>query len=184
MSRTFTQDEFDAAVAEAVKPLQEELKTFKAQASQSEVETRIAEMESSLKELQSKLDAAVLEAEKAKQDKEDILAKQEADRVAAEAATALAARRDERLAKVSAVATFPDEYLQSNADRFAAMSDEDFEAAIEDWKTIGAKKVETEEAVELPRQTAMVASREDDKSSSAVRELFDMKLRGVDPRRV
>lgn len=183
MSRTFTQDELDAAVAEAVKPIQEELNRSKAQASQSEVETRNAELDSKVKELQSQLDAAVLETQKAKQEKEDLLGQIEADRQAAEAASQLAARREERLAKVAEVASFPDEYMQANADRWASMSDEDFEAAINDWKTIGAKKVEAE-TVEPPRQTAMVASREDNKSSSALREIFDLKLRGIDPRRV
>lgn len=180
--KQFTQEELDAAVAEALKPIQEELKGLRANASKSEVEASIAEMDSKIKELQSQLDAAVLETQNAKQEKADLEAKIEAEKQAEENAKALAARKDERLAKVGEVASFPEEYLQANADRWAAMSDEDFDAAVNDWKTISVKKTEGEDSTP-PRQTAMVASREE-KSSSALRDIFDLKLRGVDPRRV
>lgn len=181
--KQFTQEELDAAVAEALKPIQDELKGLRANASKSEVEANIADLNSQIKELQSQLDAAVLETQKAKQEKADLEAEIAAAKEAEEHAKALAARRDERLAKVGEVASFPDEYMQANADRWAAMSDEDFEAAVSDWKTISVKKAEGEE-VDPPRQTAMVASREDKSTSSALRDIFDLKLRGVDPRRV
>lgn len=187
MSRTFTQEELDAAVAEAVKNLQTELETFKVQASQSEVETRIAEAkaeaDAQVKELQSQLDAAVLEAQKAKQDHSDLVTYLEAEKTAAETAAAQAARRDERLDKVKEVANFPDEYMTANAERWAAMGDEDFEAALADYKLSGTKK--DEGTTQIPSQTAMQAGREEaSKSTSALREVFELHRLGVDPRRV
>lgn len=184
MSKTFTQDELDAAVAEAVKGIQAELETIKAQATQSEVEARLAEAEDSVKELQSQLDAAVLETQAAKQEKEELLSWLESEKQAAEAAAELAARRDERLAKVAEVASFPEEYMQANADRWAGMPDDDFEAAINDWKTIGAKKESGDSTTPPPRQTAMVASRDDSGDVSVLKDVLNLRFTGVDPRRV
>ncbi len=186
MSKTFTQEEFDAAVVEALKPVQAELDALKTQTSQSETETRIAavktEAETEKVALQAQLDTAVLEAEKAKKDHADLLAKIEADKVEAEAAAAREARREERLAKVAEVASFPAEYVTANADRWVAMSDEDFESLTDSWKTITAKS-DDGQGDGLPAATAMVASRNGD-SPSAIREVLAMRFTGVDPRRV
>lgn len=155
---------------------------------ESEVQTKIdeakAELETKVTELQSQLDTTVLEAENAKQERDSLLAWLEEQKISAEEAAASAARRDERIAKVREVASFPDEHVEKNADRWAQLSDEDFEAALEDWRAVSAKKSEG-----LPTASALTASREGDnsnnnESSSVMRDVMRMRFVGVDPRKL
>lgn len=193
--KSYTEDELrgavQAAVNLAVSEMRTELDSLKSEAHAAEtaaaVDARIAEavapLEAKVVELQTQLDAAVLEAaaEKARADAF------EAEKVAAAEAATLEARKDERLAKVKEVANFPEEYLTANADRFVAMSDEDFEARIEDYRQIAAKATGTEG---LPAKTALTATLDGGsgggagggKPTSAVRDLFAMRRAGVDPR--
>ncbi len=192
--KTYTEDELrgavQAAVNAAVSDMRAELDSLKSEATAAEtaaqVDTRIADakapLEAKVIELQTQLDAAVLEAaaEKARADAGD------AEKAAAVEAATLEARKDERLAKVKEVANFPEEYLTANADRFVAMSDEDFEARIEDYRQIAAKATGTDG---LPGKTALIATLDSGagaggsgKPTSAVRDLFAMRRAGVDPR--
>lgn len=193
MSKTYSQDELDAAVAAAVKPLEDSLQEFKASMEQSEVEQRHAkekaELEASIAEIQAQLDSATLKAGEADKKYEELVAFLEAEQAKAEAAAEIARRREERLAVVKQVAsTFSDEYMEANADRWAAMADEDFAALTEDWKNIAAKAAVGEESEEsdesLTGQTAMTASRNDESGKSGLRDIFDLTLSGVDPRTV
>lgn len=184
--KSYTEDELRAAVEAGTADLRTELDGLRASAAEQETvaqtATRIAEekapLEAKITELQTALDAAVLEAaaEKARADAFD------AEKAAAAEAATLEARKDERLAKVKEVANFPDEYLTANADRFVAMSDEDFEARLEDYRQIAAKATGTEG---IPGTTALLATRETaagSKSTSAVSDLFAMRRQGIDPR--
>lgn len=183
--KSYTEDELRAAVEAAVGDLRTELDGLRASAAEQETaaqtQTRIDEatapLEAKVTELQAQLDAAVLEtaAEKARADAF------EAEKVAAAEAATLEARKDERLAKVKEVANFPADYLTANADRFVAMSDEDFEARLEEYRQIAAKATGTEG---VPASTALLATREggSPKSGSAVSDLFAMRRAGIDPR--
>lgn len=185
--KTFNEDELRAAVDAAVAEMRSELDTLRASREASEIESRVTKavteatepLTAQVTELQGKLDAAVLEAQNEKARADGL----EAEKVAAAEAATLAARKDERLAKVKEVANFPEEYLNANAERFAAMNDEDFEARLEEYRQIATKATGTEGA--LPKVTALKAATEGGspaKSTSVVREVFAMRRAGIDPR--
>lgn len=190
MPETFTQDELDAAVAAASAPLQQRLAELEAQVQETEVgravTDAVAAKETTIAELQQQLDAAVA----ARTTAESTLTETEqywADAIAAhEAAVELAARAQERAAKAKELGVFNDEYIAENAERFAAMTDEDFNARIEEWQLIASKRepVGFKAAVSnIPAQTALVASRPDATATgSALGRLAELKARRVDPR--
>ena len=185
--KTYTEDELRAAVEAAIGELRGELDTLRASQEASEIESRInaavatatEPLTAQVTELQSKLDAAVIEAQNEKARADGL----EAEKVAAAEAATLAARKDERLGKVKEVANFPQEYLDANAERFAAMSDEDFEARLDEYRQIAVKGTGTDG---LPNKTALHAATESGtgggQPQSAVRDLFAMRRAGIDPR--
>lgn len=191
MSKTYTEEEFNNAVAAAIEPLQSELNAVKASQTEQEIEARIAEAVSAVEtekaELQKSLDTALVEAEQSKAALADLTAYLEAEVEAAQEAAAYEARKEERLAQVKEVASFTDEHLEANADRWTKMSDEDFEAIISDWKEVAAaasKPVGEQEENRIPAVTAMVASRSDKGSDKfgGVRQMMRAGLVGNDPR--
>jgi hypothetical protein len=186
MSKEYSQDEFDAAVALAVKPLEDKIKELLTSQEQAQVEERIAkekaELEAKIAEIQSQLDSAVLEAAEAKKAHDEMIAFFESAKEEEARAAELAARKEERLTVVREVASFPEEYVEANAERWASLSDEDFEALTNDWKAIAAKREESSSDSSLPNATAMVASRQDGKPSSALKEIFELTLAGFDPK--
>lgn len=190
MPETFTQEELDAAVTAASVSLQQRLAELEAQVQETEVGRAVAEAlgakETEITELQSQLDAA----EAARTTAESKLTETEqywTDAIAAhEAAVELAARAEERTAKAKEIGVFSDEYVTKNAERFAAMTDEDFAARIEEWQLIASKRETagfTASTTSIPAKTALVASRADaPKTGSALSRLAEMKARHVDPR--
>jgi hypothetical protein len=181
----FTQEELDAAIAAATTPLQTRLAELEAAAQETEVGKAVADatepLNTRITELEGQLDATTIEkaaAEEAKTKVEEFWATAVAEH---EAATVAAARRDERLTKLKEVA--PEkahEYLESNADRFAAMADEDFDARIEEYRAIAAKEGGSDE---IPVQTALVAARESaaPANGSMLGEIPNLR-RALDPR--
>lgn len=168
------------------KDLQAKVEELEGVKSASEVEAKIAEakaeMETKVSEIQAQLDTAVLEGEKAKTELAEVVAWLEAEAKAQEQQAQLASRRDERLAKVAEVASFPKEYVESNADRWASLDDDQFAALLEDYKAVGAKKEEAGER-KLPAASALTASRETTKGSSALAEVIrGFRVQGIDPR--
>lgn len=189
MPETFTQDELDAAIAAASGPLQQRLAELEAQVKETEVGRAVAEVsaakETEISDLQTQLDAATV----ARTAAETALAETQqywADAIAAhEQAAEIAARKDERTAKAKELGVFTEDYVVSNADRFAAMSDEDFAARIEEWRLIAKREVPVGAAVsKIPAQTALAASRADAHTApgSALGRLAEWRARGVDPR--
>lgn len=190
VSVSYTEEELkakvDEAVASATKDLEAKVKELEEVRSASEVEAKLAEAkaeyETKLSEIQAQLDTAVLEAEKAKTEKEEIVAFLEAEGKKAEEAAALAARRDERLKQVAEVASFPEEYVEANADRWAGLDDEQFAALLEDYKAVGAKK-DDEGDNAPPAGSAMTASRENKGDTKVMSEVIrGFRTAGVDPR--
>lgn len=177
----------DKAVADAVGPLQTELARFREDAGTAEIETQIAEakapLETQVAELQTELDAKVLEATAAQTELDELKAFLDEAATTAAAAAETAGRVEARKTEVAAVATFPEEYVTANAERWAAMDDSAFETYLEDLKIVAAKS----NGDRVPTGTALTASREGAGSTNgtvsaglaAVRELRES---GIDPR--
>jgi len=143
---TFTQEELDAAVSAAVAPIQAELQTLKDSAAESEVDTRVAEAKAEaderVAELQGQLEAAVLEAQAAKTELAELTAFLESEKEATELAELYEAIKADRKAKIAEVASFPEDFLEANLDRWCAEDEESFAARLEEWK-VTSKKEET-----------------------------------------
>lgn len=188
MPEQFTQEDVDAAIAAATSPLQQRLAELEAQAQESEVGKAVAqavgEKESQIADLQGKLDSATAAATTA----ESRLAETEtfwADAIAAhEAAVVTAARKEQRIGQATELGVFSADYVAANADRFAAMSDEDFAARIEEWKLIASVAKPAGETTAVPATTAMVAARTEPNhaAGSKLNRLAELRSRQVDLR--
>lgn len=185
----FSQADIDAAVAAATGPLQQRLAELEAQAQESEVGKAVAqavgEKDTLITDLQTQLDTATA-ARTAAETKLAETEKYWVDAIAAhEEAVAVAARKETRIGQAAELGVFNDEYIAANADRFAAMSDEDFAARIEEWKLIAAS-AKPGEGKTPPATTAMVASRSDNAGSNTAAarlgRLAELRARNVDLR--
>ena len=187
--KTYTEDEFQAAVADAIAPIQVELDALNAAADADAVESKIAEIKAGVDdqvaELEKKLDTAVLEAQAATEERDAVVAWLEAEATSAVEAAEIAARRDERLSRVKEVASFPEDRLEANAERWASMDDETFEALLADYAAVSTAKTNEEgegkgsESDEALVTTAMKASRETETAENSLGADLAM-LRGVD----
>ena len=196
MSKTFEQEEVDAlvqsAVAKQTEELRRELDDLKNSEETKAVEARIAEAraegEAKVTDLQARLDESVITAEAATKDKDEILAWLESEKEAAAQQAALEERRGARVEQVAAVASFPEEYVKENADRWASLEDEAFASLLVDYKTVAEKAAagKQESGSTIPTQTAMQAARENDggNKGGAYREVFALRERGVDLRSI
>lgn len=198
---TYTEEDLKAAVDAAVRTavpeledLRAKVRDFEAADAASETEQQLEELrqahEAEKSEIQAKLDEAVLQATTEKERADGIVTWLEEEGAKAEAEATIAARKDERLAAVREAANFPDEYLESNAERWAAMSDEDFEARLGEYKVISGKSGGDGKGGDtLPTHTALHASRDERTTTTttrapAVKELFALRRSGVDVRKI
>lgn len=192
---TYTQEQMDAAIAaavakatsEATASLQSKLDALEAASKESEVgkavEAAVAEaitpLQSQVSDLQKQLDDATVARTAAETAKAEVEAFW-ADAVAkAEQEQTVAARKDERIAKIRDAKVFDDAYIEANADRFAAMSDEDFAARMEEWAAAVPKTTTF-----IPTATALTAARQDGAPANQGSALSELKkFRGAfDPR--
>lgn len=190
--KTFTDQEVQAlvtaAVAEATKDMSKELDDLKATQTVSDFEAKVtqaqADADAKVADLQSQLDASVIDAEAAKTALDELktFLTTESARIDAEAAAA--ARSDERVKAVSEAATFPEEYLTANTERWAAMDDAAFESLLADYKSMGEKTAANDKGI--PAGTALQATRETKASGTASAAIEVMRLRGsgTDPRQL
>jgi len=180
--RTYTEAELTAAVeqaaAEKTAALEAQVRDLQTAALTTEVSVAVAaakaEADVVIADLQRQLDEKVLEAATASAEREAITAWLDAEKAAAVEAERIGTVKVERLAKVREVASFPEEYLTANVDRFAAMSDDAFQVALDGWAAI-AKGVSTGG---IPKVTSLHASQEMDRSpstSSAVKDMFALR---------
>lgn len=185
MPESFTQAEVDAAVAAATADLQTRLEELGAQVRDTEVGRAVADAvaakEAEVSELQSKLDAA----EAARTAAEHKLTETEqfwADAITAhEEQATVAARREQRVAEAKSAGVLSEDYVDEHADRFAAMSDEDFTARLDEWRAIAAATGAS--TTSIPSKTALVAARAaDEKPTSALAYITDLRRARVDPR--
>ena len=132
---TYTQDELDTAVAEAVEPLQVKLDALLAEQGLAEFEARLIEMteahEAKVAELQAEIDTAVAASEAAKAEHDGLVSYLNEIQEAEAAEAALAARKEEVAAAVAGI--FSDEYVAERIEGWAALEVEAFEALVADW---------------------------------------------------
>lgn len=185
VGKTYTEDELQTAVAEATAELAAELKAIKDAAQESEVAAAVAavraESAAEIEELRTSLDNAVLAAQAAKAELDTFKADLEALVAAAEAEAEIASRRDARVEEAKKY--FPEEHVEANAERYAAMSDEDWESRTADWAAMAPNSGGVSDAI--PSKTALTAAREDNNSNSgmaAIRDAMRGVLVGRDPR--
>lgn len=155
----FTQDEVDAAVEAAVAPVQAELDNINKFLAESQVDDRVAEAmaagDERVAEVQAELDKAVAAKGAAEKQLEETLQFFAELQELAELNELYEARKSERKAHIAEAASFSDEYIEQNIDRWAALIDEDFEATVADWKAIPSKAEVTDDKDESLRSTAM-----------------------------
>jgi DNA repair exonuclease SbcCD ATPase subunit len=190
--KTYTEDEFTAAVTEAVAPLQAaaETKVSELQSEIEELRTSQArtELDGQIAELQADLDRAEIRVAAAQATYDELLAYLDAEAAAVEQAALIQVRREARREAVKTAAPFADEYIDANLDRWVAMEDDAFDAVIEDWKAVAstARSEEDEtgdaEAESIP-ETAMSNVRNDHTvNGSVAADVFGARNRGVDVR--
>jgi chromosome segregation ATPase len=191
--KTYSEAEYTALAAQ-VEDLKAKVTELTAAAEVSEVDAKVAEaraeLEAQVADLRTKLDAAVLESETVKKNHTEVLAYLETAKTEAEEAAAREARKAERVEQVKEIASFPESYLEENADRYADMDEETFEFTLEGYR---AQKAALEAAAgessdkkddEIPAATAMTAARSNDGSSpkGLLTDVLGMRFQGADPR--
>jgi hypothetical protein len=190
--KTHTAEDIAAAVALATKPLEDKIRDLEAEASKDETAAQIAEataeLETKLADAQGELDVKVAEAEAAKQELADVIAFLEAEEAAKTEAAAAEARKAERVEKVKESANFSDDYLAENADRWAKMADEDFDALVETIKTAAPKKEGASADDKIPADTKLAGASEKasqgEGGGSALSTILDLRRAGIDARRL
>lgn len=187
MPESFTREEVETAVAAATADLQKRLDELGAQVRDTEVGRAVADAvaarETEVSDLQAKLDAA----EAARTAAENKLTETEqfwADAIAtAEEAAQVAARREGRVAEAKKAGVLSDAYVDENADRFAAMTDEDFRNRLDEWKAIAAATA-GKTSTDIPAHTALQAVRDtsEDQPKSALAYIGALRRDRVDPK--
>jgi hypothetical protein len=187
MPEQYTQADLDAAVASATDPLRQRLAELEAEVTETEVGKAVAaataDRDTQIADLQHQLDTATAARSAAETKLTETDQYWTAAVAAAQEAVAIAARRDERTAKAAELGVFSDEYLASNAQRFAVMSDEDFAARLDEWRLIAAQAKPGADRTDIPATTAFMAHRtEEQPASSALGRLTEMRMKRIDPR--
>lgn len=187
--KTFTEDEVKvavtAAVAEAVKPLQDKIASHEAASTEAEVDAKITavreELEAQVAEIQLALDASTLDKEAAIVARDELVAFLDGEKAKADEEAETAKLRVERTAEVAKVASFPDDYIKANEERWSKMDDDAFVALLEDYKTFSANKPGS---TLVPATTTLNASREENTDKGVLHEVLTMRFSGIDPRAV
>lgn len=149
---TYTEDDLRAKVDDAVKAAvaekDQKIAELTASALSSEtdqaVATAVAAKDEEIATLHGELDKATLALASATTEKDAILAWLEGEATAIAERAAIVARKDERLAKLKEVASFPEAYLADNADRFAAMADEEFTSRLAEYAALSGTRTPSE----------------------------------------
>lgn len=188
-TKTYTEAEFNAA-AEKVAALEAQVAELSKAAEVEEIDAKIAavkaEADAQVADLQSKLDVATAEAATAKEAHEAYVKEIEDFKAAEEAAVAFETAKAERIAAVKEAApALPEEFLTENAERFAKMDEEAFQASLEGFKAVTAKAGPAPKS-EIPAHTAMTAARttSEDGTPNPLRDVLSLRFDGVDTRTI
>jgi predicted DNA-binding protein (UPF0251 family) len=191
---TYSEEEFaDAlskAVAEAVAPikaeadrkvvdLQSKIDAFESAQADNEVAGQIAE-------IQSKLDAAELRASNAEAELSNAVAYLVSVADENAAAAEFAARREEVRTAVSESTGFRPEYIEERLDAWAKLEVEEFEAVLEDYKSLSTAKapVEVDPSAAIADTAISNVRDEDNVSVSASTAVFAARNSGIDIRKI
>lgn len=186
--KTYTEAEYNEA-AQKVAALEAKVAELSKAQEADEVAAKIAEVEAEAEakvtDLQAKLDVATAEAATAKEAHEAFVQEIEAFKAAEEAAAAFEQAKAERVAAIKeAVPALAEEYLTENAERFAKMDEEAFQASLEGFKAVAAKGAPAPKS-EIPAQTAMTAARtEGGDTPNPLRDVLSLREQGVDTRTI
>jgi hypothetical protein len=186
--KTYTEEEFNAAVQEAVAALQ------------ADADSKIADLEAKLQSMtdaaneaevlgevakvQAELDKAEIRVAEAEKRYNDFVAYLQAEADAAAEAASIAEKRESRRAAMSEHTSLSDEKIEERLDLWVAMADEVFEAHLEDLKAVSAASRETEEETPQIRETAMSNVRESDSVHSAAADVFGARNAGINIRTI
>lgn len=194
MSKTFTDEEvqalIQAAVAKETEGLRSELDSYKTTEEAERLEAKIAEARAELEEkvndLQTRLDEAVIQAQAATKERDEIVAWLEEEDNSRKAAEEFASLRAERVARVAEVVDFPETYVEENADRWTNLDEDAFQHLLKDYAAVAEKSASSDtgdSTGDIPKQTAMKAAREDDGGKfGSYRAVFALRRSGADIR--
>ena len=191
---TYSEEEFaDAlskAVAEAVAPikaeadrkvvdLQSKIDAFESAQADNEVAGQIAD-------IQLKLDAAELRASNAETELSNAVAYLVSVADENAAAAEFAARREEVRTAVSESTGFRPEYIEERLDAWAKLEVEEFEAVLEDYKSLSTAKapVEVDPSAAIADTAISNVRDEDNVSVSASTAVFAARNSGIDVRKI
>ncbi len=188
--KTYSESEVQAQIALATKALEDQIRDLAVKDLEAETETKVAEATAGLQEeldsVKAELDVKVAELAAAAQKIEDIDAYLTAEKAAGEEAEAAEARQAERIEKVKENASFTDEYVAEHAERWAKMSDEDFEGLIDNLKAAGSKGEKAKDDT-IPADTKLAGTSETankDETKSNLATVLDLRRAGIDARRI
>lgn len=190
---TFTKEQVDAKLAEALAPLQAKLDELESEKNEAAVDEKIAEAQKAADEkvvaIQADLDAAKIAQAAAEQERDaaqksltDTLSYLESEKEAAEAAAEAESKKAERVEAVKEAAAFDDDYLQANAERWSKMDEELFTATLEEYKVLSAKAGKKTES-KIPSSTKLETASEQNGEKSNLGALAELRDAGYDARR-
>lgn len=186
--KTYSEAEYNEAAGK-VAALEAKVAELSKAVEADEVAAKIAEAkaeaDAQVADLQAKLDVATAEAATAKEAHESLVAFLDDTAKAEAEAAAFETAKAERIAAIKEAApALPEEYLTENADRFAKMDEEAFQASLDGFKAVAAKAPAGKS--EIPAQTAMTAARtiSDDATPSPLRDVLSLRFEGVDTRTI
>lgn len=184
--KTYTEEDLKKAVTEAVKPLQDRLNDLEGAqgiaALQSAIDEAIKPHADKVAELQKDLDVKVAEAEASKKELEDVNAYLKAEDENAKAEAEKEGRKADRIAKVKANASYKDEYINEQADRWTEMDDAAFEGFLADLKSAGVKGTPASQVPDTKLQQGEHAN--DDGEKPKLASILELRRAGVNAARI
>lgn len=179
--KTYTEEEFNKAVAAAVAPVQAELETLKSNLAEGEVEDRVAEAkaeaERQINEAQNEVaeaKAAQSVAEKALEDTLAYLDEVHKEEVAAQEREAL---RTSRREAIEELALYDADFIDSKIDFWTSLSEDDFAALVESIKVTvekAAEKAKSDGQGDDNGSTVLDSTRNDVASAQGKDDLMDV----------
>lgn len=170
------QAKIDQAVAAATAPLQSRINELTAAADDAAIDAKVAAATEALvaekADLQTQLDAAMAAKTAAETELAEFKSTLETMAREADEAAALATAKAERVDEVTKLNVFDEKYIDTHADRFAAMSAEEWAANVESWKLIATARPAT-------TSTAFRASRQPDSGQPASHLHLIGEMRGA-----
>jgi hypothetical protein len=158
--KTYTAEEMQAALDVATTPLLQELARFQSAESTAAIDDAVgavrAELEVRIDELQAELDLTVLGKQAAIDEFANFKADKEAKEKEDEDAKGWDAKKAARTKDAIEIASFPEDYVAANADRWTALTDEVWEERKAEWAAIAPISGSADRlGASIPKTTAL-----------------------------